>query len=55
MTARDERRRARSLLVLSVMLDVGARRRRSEGTRRVGVSEGPSLLCAGVHGEGGGL
>lgn len=53
MTATEMKRGKREALrLLGVLLDVGEENR---GIRQVGVSKGPSLLCAGVHGEGGGL
>lgn len=44
-------RETRGAALLWRLTDEGA----DEKGGRVGVSEGPSLLCAGVHGEGGGL
>lgn len=51
MTATERKMRS-DFFCLLVLLDVGKENR---GTRQVGVSEGPSLLCAGVHREGRGL
>lgn len=50
MTETEEENEKHS--VFCVLLDAGEE---NQGMTQVGVSKGPSFLCAGVHGEGGGL
>lgn len=53
MTATEVNRgKWEAFCLLCVSLDMGEE---NSGMRQVCVSEGPSLLCARVHGEGGGL
>lgn len=52
MTATEMKRNVKRFCLLGGLLDVGEDNR---GMSQVGASEGPSLLCAGVHGQGRGL